>query len=152
MQQVFDPAQFLDITVESPFEERIPLPIGEYTAMIGQITARSWQSKDGTKAGVAWDIPLVVDVPPDVQQTCKCSPTLKITDSAMLDINESGNGFDFGPGQNRVLKDYREATDTNKPGDKFGAKVLQGKVIKVRITHDLWEGRVREKIAGRTRA
>ena len=69
MQQVFDPAQFLDITVESPFEERIPLPIGEYTAMIGQISARSWQSKDGTKAGVAWDIPLVVDVPPDVQQT-----------------------------------------------------------------------------------
>lgn len=152
MQQIFDPAQFLDITVESPFEERIPLPIGEYTAMIGQIGARSWQSKDGSKAGVAWDIPLVVDVPPDVQQTCNCSPTLKITDSAMLDINESGNGFDFGPGRNRVLKDYREATDTNKPGDKFGAKVLQGKVIKVRITHDLWEGRVREKIAGRTKA
>ena len=152
MQQVFDPAQFLDITVESPFEERIPLPIGEYTAMIGQISARSWQSKDGATTGVSWDIPLVVDVPPDVQQTCNCSPTLKITDSARLDINESGNGFDFGPGRNRVLKDYREATDTNKKGDKFGAKILQGKVIKIRIIHDLWEGRVREKVVGRTRA
>jgi len=25
-------------------------------------------------------------------------------------------------------------------------------VIKVRIAHDLWEGRIREKIAGRTKA
>ncbi len=152
MTQVFDPNMFLEITVDSPFEDRIPLPIGEYTAMVGQITARSWQSKDGTKSGVAWDIPLVVDVPPEVQQQCNCGPTLKIVDSAMLDINESGQGFDMGPGRNRILKDYREATDTNRPGDKFGAKVLQGKVIKVKITHDLWEGRVREKIAGRARA
>jgi len=150
--QVFDPTQFLDITVDSPFQERIPLPVGEYTAMIGQIGARSWQSKDGTKSGVAWDIPLVMDVPPEVQQECQCGPTVKITDSAMLDINESGNGFDFGPGKNRVLKQYREATDMNKPGDKFSARVLQGKVIKVRITHDLWEGVVREKIGGRTKA
>jgi hypothetical protein len=149
MSQVFDPTLFLEVTVDSPFEDRIPLPIGEYTAMIGQIAARSWQSRDGTKSGVAWDIPLVIDVPHEVQRTCNCGPTLKITDSAMLDINESGNGFDMGPGRNRVLKDYREATNTNRPGDKFGAKVLEGKVIKVKITHDLWEGKVREKITGR---
>ena len=113
MSQVFDPMLFLEVTVDSPFEDRIPLPVGEYTAMIGQIAARSWQSRDGTKSGVAWDIPLVIDVPSEVQRTCNCGPTLKITDSAMLDINESGNGFDMGPGRNRVLKDYREATDTN---------------------------------------
>lgn len=152
MSQIFDPNQFLELTVDSPFEDRIPLPVGEYTAMVGQITARGWQSKDGTKSGVAWDIPLVIDVPSEVQQQCNCGPTLKINDSAMIDVNESGNGFDFGPGKNRVLKDYREATDTNKPGDKFGARMLQGKVIQVRLGHDMWEGRVREKITGRTRA
>ena len=47
-QQIFDPNMFLEITVDQPFEDRIPLPVGEYTAMVGQITARSWQSKDGT--------------------------------------------------------------------------------------------------------
>ena len=73
-QQIFDPNMFLDITVDQPFEDRIPLPVGEYTAMVGQITARSWQSKDGTKAGVAWDIPLVVDVPPEVQQSARAWP------------------------------------------------------------------------------
>jgi hypothetical protein len=77
--------------------------------------------------------------------------TMKLTDSAMIDLNEAGNGFDMGPGKNRVLKDYREATDTNRPGDKFGAKLLQGKIIKIRITHDLWEGRIREKITGRSK-
>lgn len=150
-QQIFDPNMFLDITVDQPFEDRIPLPVGEYTAMVGQITARSWQSKDGTKAGVAWDIPLVVDVPPEVQQQCACMATMKLTDSAMIDLNEAGNGFDMGPGKNRVLKDYREATDTNRPGDKFGAKLLQGKIVKIRISHDLWEGRIREKITGRSK-
>ena len=47
MSQVFDPTLFLEVTVDSPFEDRIPLPIGEYTAMIGQIAARSWAPSAG---------------------------------------------------------------------------------------------------------
>lgn len=150
MSHVFDAQQFLNITIDSPFTDRIPLPIGEYTALIGTVKPRTWVSKDGTKSGVALDIPLVVDVPMDTQQSCGFGPTTQLNDSAMIDLTESGMGFDFGPGKNRVLKDYREATDLNRPGEKFDLLMLQGKVIRIRITHYVYEGKPREKIAGRT--
>lgn len=152
MSHAFNAEQFLTITVDSPFIDRIPLPVGEYTALIGTIKPRTWVSKDGTKSGVALDIPLVVDVPPEAQQSCGLGPTTQLIDSAMLDLSESGMGFDFGPGKNRVLKDYREATDLNRPGEKFGLTMLQGKVICIKIAHDVYEGKPREKITGRTRA
>ena len=149
MSHIFDAEQFLNITVDSPFTDRIPLPAGEYTAMIGTIKPRVWSNK--TSSGVALDIPLVVDVPAEAQQLCECGPTMKLTDSAMLDLVEGGMGFDLGPGKNRVLKEYRDATDLNRPGEKFGLTMLQGKVIRIKITHDLYEGKPREKITGRSR-
>ena len=152
MSHAFDAEQFLNITIDSPFTDRIPLPVGEYTALIGTIKPRTWTSKDGTKSGVALDIPLVVDVPAEAQQSCGFGPTMQLTDSAMIDLVEGGMGFDFGPGKNRVLKDYREATDLNRPGEKFGLTMLQGKVIRIKVTHDVYEGKPREKITGRTRA
>lgn len=154
MSHAFDAEQFLNITIDSPFTDRIPLPVGEYTAMIGTIKPRVWTKTgpDGTKSGVVLDIPLVVDVPAEAQQSCGFGQTTQITDSAMIDLAEGGMGFNFGPGKNRVLKDYREATDLNRPGEKFGLTMLQGKVIRIKITHDVYEGKPREKITGRTRA
>ena len=149
MSHIFDAEQFLNITVDSPFTDRIPLPAGEYTAMIGTIKPRVWSNK--TSSGVALDISLVVDVPAEAQQSCECGPTMKLTDSVILDLVEGGMGFDFGPGKNRVLKDYREATDLNRPGEKFGLTMLQGRIIRIKITHDVYEGKPREKITGRSR-
>ena len=149
MSHIFDAEQFLNITVDSPFTDRIPLPAGEYTAMIGTIKPRVWSNK--TSSGVALDITLVVDVPAEAQQLCECRPTMVLTDSTFLDLVEGGMGFDLGPGKNRVLKDYREATDLNRPGEKFGLTMLQGKVIRIKITHDVYEGKPREKITGRSR-
>ena len=149
MSHIFDAEQFLNITVDSPFTDRIPLPAGEYTAMIGTIKPRVWSNK--TSSGVAIDITLVVDVPAEAQQLCECRPTMILTDSTFLDLVEGGMGFDLGPGKNRVLKDYREATDLNRPGEKFGLTMLQGKVIRIKITHDVYEGKPREKITGRSR-
>jgi len=149
MSHIFDAEQFLNITVDSPFTDRIPLPAGEYTAMIGTIKPRVWSNK--TNSGVAIDITLVVDVPAEAQQLCECRPTMVLTDSTFLDLVEGGMGFDLGPGKNRVLKDYREATDLNRPGEKFGLTMLQGRIIRIKITHDVYEGKPREKITGRSR-
>lgn len=152
MSNTFDAEQFLNITVDSPFIDRIPLPVGDYTAIVGTIKPRTWVSKKDAKSGIALDIPLVVDVPAEAQQSCGFGPTTQLTDSAIIDLAESGAGFDFSPGKNRVLKEYREAIDLNKPGEKFSLPMLQGKVIRIRVTHDVYEGKPREKIVGRTRA
>lgn len=145
----FNPETFLDATMTEPTEKRPPLPVGDYTAVVGAITARAWQGKaDPTKSGIAWDIPLTLEVPAEIQAELKMDQsTLPLKDSIMLDLTENGT-IDNSPGKNRRLRAYREATDMNKPGDVFSARKMEGKVIKVKITHDLWEGQPIERVSG----
>ncbi len=145
----FNPDTFLDATLTDPTEKRPPLPVGDYTAILGAVTARQWQGKaDPTKSGIAWDIPITIDVPAEIQAELKMDQsTLNLKDSIMIDLTANGT-IDNGPGKNRRLRAYREATDMNKPGDVFSARKMEGKVVKVKITHDLWEGQPIEKISG----
>ncbi len=145
----FNPDTFLDATLTEPTEKRSPLPVGDYTAIIGAVTARQWQGKaDPTKSGIAWDIPLTIDVPAEIQAELKMDQsTLNLKDSIMIDLTANGT-IDNGHGKNRRLRSYREATDMNKPNDVFSARKMEGKVVKVKITHDLWEGQPIEKISG----
>lgn len=149
----FDPALFLDATLDQPTEKRPPLPVecpgvsdGLYTAIIGEIAARAWQGKkDPTKSGIAWDVPLLIEVPQQLQEALKLQPQLTLRDSIMVDLNEQGM-IDNSPGKNRRLRIYREATDLNKPGDVFSARKMQSKVIKVKLSHELYEGQPVERI------
>jgi len=145
----FNPDTFLDATLTDPTEKRPPLPVGDYTAILGAVTARQWQGKaDPTKSGIAWDIPVTIDVPAEIQAELKMDQsTLNLKDSIMIDLTANGT-IDNGPGKNRRLRAYREATDMNKPGDVFSARKMEGKIVKVKITHDLWEGQPIEKISG----
>lgn len=149
----FDPNAFLDATLDEPTEKRPPLPIGDYTATIGEVTARTWQGKqDPTKSGIAWDIPLTIEVPAAVQSQLGLSTsTIVIKDSIMLDLTENGT-IDNSPGKNRRLRTYREACDMNKPGDSFSARKMTGRLITVKIAHDLWEGQPVEKVSGVARS
>lgn len=149
----FDPQSFLDAQLTEPSEKRPPLPAGEYTAVIGAIEARAWQGKkDPTKSGIAWDIPLSLEIPADVQSALKLTnANLTLKDSLMLDLTDGGM-IDNAPGKNRRLRNYREAVDMNKPGDVFSARKMEGRVVRVSITHDIWEGQPVEKIAAVARA
>lgn len=149
----FDPQAYLDSQISEPTVKRPPLPAGDYTAVIEDVKSRTWQGKnDPTKSGIAFDIPLVVDLPLEVQQQLGIdATTLKFTDSVMLDLTESGT-IDNGVGKNRRLRTYREACDMNKVGDVFSPRKMVGKVIIVKIKHDLWEGEIVEKIAGVAKA
>lgn len=148
MSSVFDPSTYLDATIEQPLEKRPPLEVGDYTAVIGEVKARAWQGKaDPTKSGIAWDVPLTIDVPLEQQEKNKLQPTITLTDSIMLDLTEGGM-IDLAPGRNRRMRNYREALDMNKAGDTFSARLMQGKILKVKITHEEWEGSLVERIGG----
>jgi hypothetical protein len=56
--------------------------------------------------------------------------------------------LDTSPGKNSRLRKYREATGTNRPGEKFGPRSLQGKVVVIRIGHEIWNDAPIEKILG----
>lgn len=153
MSSIFDPTAYLDATLEAPTKKRPPLPVGDYTAVIGEVTARAWQGKkDPSKSGIAWDVPLTLEIPADIQASLGLSvATLQLTDSVMLDLTDGGL-IDNGPGRNRRLRMYREAVDLNKAGDTFSARLMQGKVVKVKLSHEEWEDNIQERVAGVVKA
>ena len=98
--------------------------------------SRPWVGvKDPTKSGVAVDIPVEVDVPPEVRERLGLTlPTIKTKYGFMLDLTPTG-GIDQAPGMNRSIRNLREALDMNKPGDSFRLASVAGRVIRVKIGH-----------------
>lgn len=133
----FDPSVFLDATIDTPLAKRKTLPEGEYLAQIGEVKSRAWQSRDGTKSGIAYDVPLELQIPFEHQEELGYNH-LNLTDSIMLDITPQGT-IDIGPGKNGKLRTYREALDMNREGTKFSARLMQGQMIKVRVKHEPYE-------------
>lgn len=150
---MFDPNTFLDATLDTPTEKRPPLPVGDYTAIVGEVKARAWQGKkDPSKSGIAWDIPLALEIPAEVQQDLGLNQSnLTITDSIMLDLTDGGT-LDNTPGKNRRLRMYREAVDMNKAGDVFSARKMQGCVVKVKLSHEMYEDSIIERVGGVVKA
>lgn len=146
----FDPQQFLDATMTEPLTKRPPINPGSYSAVIGEPKMRQWTSRDGTKSGVALDVPLEISLPAD-EATRVGQPSVIVTDSVMLDMTEGG-GLDTAPGKNRKLRNYREAVNLNNPGDKFSFRMLQGRSVKVAVKHDAVEGEVYERVGAVAKA
>ena len=155
MTSAFDPAVFLDATTTEVNEKRPPIPTenpedpnGLYTAVIGEIKTDSGTIGKGDNAGKPWVsmiIPLRIQVPASVQGL-GLPPELTLTDRAFLDLTPQG-GLDNSKGKNRRQKDYRDATGMNNPGEAFAWRMLQGKVVKVRVTHEMYNDSIQERPA-----
>jgi len=151
----FDPAAFLDAQVNEANEKRPPCPTenpdspdGLFTAVIGEITTGAGTIGKGDRAGQPWVsmiIPLRIQLPAVLQAT-GLPPELTITDRAFLDLTPSGS-IDMGKGKNRAQRAYRDATGMNKPGDVFAWRMLQGKVVKVKLAHELYNDTIQERVA-----
>ena len=146
----FDPSTFLDVTLTVPTEKRPPIPVGDYQALITEVKSRAWNSKDGSKSGIALDAVLEIQLPSAVAELVK-QLTIKINDSIMLDLTEAGS-IDNSPGKNSKLRRYRDALDMNKPGDSFSPRMMTGRFIGVKIKHDPYEGEIYERVEAVSRA
>lgn len=148
---MFDPSAFLSQETTEAASRRPPLNIGDYTATIKEIKPRQWTSKDGTKSGIAFDLPLTVEVPADQQATLG-SPTLTLTHSVFADVNDGGM-LDWAPGRNSGLRALREATGQNVAGQPWSPMKLVGQPVRVKIAHRIIEagasaGEIIEEIKG----
>ena len=155
MSSAFDPNVFLDAQQDEVNEKRPPIPTenpedenGLYTAVIGEIKTDTGIIGKGDNAGKPWVsmiVPLKLQLPPAVQGL-GLPPEFQLTDRAFLDLTPQG-GIDNGKGKNRAQRAYREATGLNVPGESFAWRMLTGKVVKVKITHELYNEAIQEKIA-----
>lgn len=151
----FDPVAFLDAQVNEVNEKRPPCPTenpdaedGLYTAVIGEITTGAGTIGKGDRAGQPWVsmiIPLRLQIPAVLQAT-GLPKELTITDRAFLDLTPTGS-IDMGKGKNRAQRAYRDATGTNNPGDVFAWRMLQGRVVKVKLAHELYNDSIQERVA-----
>lgn len=143
----FDPAAFLDMTFnEANSTQRIPVPAQEHVVVIEKVATRKWTKRDDpSKSGLALDITYLIDDP--AVKTLLGRDKVTVVQGIMLDLTESG-ALDFGKGKNTELGRLREATGLNAPGQPFGFRMLEGKVLKVLVSHRVDGDRIYEDVKG----
>lgn len=142
-----DAKALLDLSITGANDTRsTPIPIGEYTAIIEDVDAAAWQGKkDPSQSGIKLLCKLNID-DANVKAFLEREKVV-ITHDIMLDTTPAG-GLDLGKGKNVRLGQLREAVGLNSPSDPFGFRMLVGKVLKVKIDHELYQGQPQAKVAG----
>ena len=134
MASKFDPKTFLDLQVnDANSTKRLPVPVGEYMSLIEKVDVRAWQSKDGSKSGLALDVTHNLD--DAAVKTAMGRDKVTMTQGIMLDLTDNGS-LDMGKGKNVQLGRLREATGLNVAGQPFSFRMLEGKVVKIRVGHE----------------
>jgi hypothetical protein len=132
-QMSFDAQSFLDAAVSGTNDTKlIPVPVGEYQAFVDSVEPRPWQSKDGTKSGIALDVFWSIE-DADVKAFLG-RDSVKVKQGIMLDLTPQG-GLDMSKGKNIGLGRLREAVGKNEPGQSFSFNQLPGLMAKVSVTH-----------------
>ena len=134
----FNPQEFLDSSITEANDTKItPVPIGEYLGIIEKTEARQWQSKDGTKTGIAVDVTWLVE--DSAVKELLGRDVVTVRQGIMLDVLPSG-ALDMGAGKNVALGRLREAVGKNNPGDVFSFSQLNGLTAKIAVTHREHDG------------
>src|SRR6266404_2590594 len=148
---IFDANGFLDATITEVQVKRPPLPAGsEWIATMGTPKIRPWQGKaDPSKTGIAADVPMVIDTSPGVANgslSADYPPAVTITYGIMLDTTAAGS-IDLAPGRNTKLRQFREALGMNAPGSPFNWRAVEGRQVRVKISHRSFENELYDDTA-----
>lgn len=130
---MFDANSFLESSVSESNDTRvIPVPVGEYQGIIEKVEPRQWQSKDGTKSGIALDIFWLVE--DSNVKSYLGRDTVTVKQGVMLDTTPAG-ALDTAKGRNIALGRLREAVGKNQSGEKFSFSMLPGLAARISVTH-----------------
>ena len=130
----FDPAAFLDQSISGTLDTKMqPCPEGEFIAVIDSVNPRPWNSKDGTKAGVALDVLWAIDDASVKSQLGR--DKILVKQGIMLDLDATGQRLDVSKGKNINLGRLREALGMNDASAPFSFNMLPGQAAKVKVTH-----------------
>jgi hypothetical protein len=129
----FDPDRFMSQSFENANDTTvIPCPPGEYVGLTSDVAIKEITSK---KTGISYpQLTVFVSLEsPEVTSVTGRTPT-KVRYQQLLDLNDAGE-IDMSKGKNIGLGRLREACGLNQPGKPFRIPDLNGKLIKVRVTH-----------------
>lgn len=129
-----DPMDFLNQTVTGAMStQRIPVPKGEYPAIIKELGHRTLESKDEPgKLRHIMDITWRLDDENVKAVTGLPEPTVRQT--VWLDLDAEGR-LDYSPGKNVDLGRVREAVGQNDPNTEWRPSMLVGAAGVISIEH-----------------
>ena len=152
----FDPQAFLDAQITEENTRRANLPEynpaasdGLYTAVIGEVTTKTGTIGKGDRMGLPWlsmNVPLRITIPAQLQDALKLPAELQLTDAVFIDLTPEGL-MDNAPGRNRGQKAYRDALDLNKAGAPFSWRQVTGRMVKVKIKQEMYDGLPQDRVA-----
>lgn len=146
----FDPALFLQAQQTEVNEARPSIPEGIYPAVIGEINPEKIKHgvyEKGDNVGKPWanmPVPLKLQLPSEVQ-ALGLPPEFQLTDRVFIDLTDKGMA-DNSKGRNQRQLDYRKATNLNNKGEGFAWFQLTGRTIRVQVKHELYEGKIQERV------
>jgi hypothetical protein len=152
----FDPAIFLDATTTDAFTRRPPLPANsEFVGLIGEPKTRQTKgTKEDNKDEIyTWlDLPVTIDLTahPAVQSQLNMDQ-VTLTYGTRLDITSSGS-LDGSTGKNTGLRQLRDALGLNVAGQPFNIRMMQGRPLRVRISHRTYQGDIFDQVASVAKA
>lgn len=123
---VFNPTKFLESTTTDAGSTRLdPVPQGEYSAIIQDISFREIEIKRGEQAGktrlimsVSWELL-------DSELKAKLDRIPRVRQDIWIDQDDSGD-IDYSKGKNVGLGRLREALGQNAPGQNWSPGMLKG--------------------------
>jgi hypothetical protein len=140
----FDPAVFLAAELtDANSTEYVPVPEGEYFAVVDKVEPSQWQSRDKAKSGIKITLDWAID-DAGVRELLG-RDKITVRQDVMLDTTESGS-IDMGKGKNVRLGQLREAVGKNVPGQSFRFGDFLGAYAKVRVEHRVDNGQIYAQI------
>lgn len=136
---MFDEQSFLTSTISESFDtKRIPIPAGDYIAVIKEIKPRInvQGKKDPSKFYSFLDYELEIQLTADAQaQMATDQSSIKRSYSVSIEFDESGTRLASGKGKNVPLGKFREALGQNDSGKPWSPRDPIGKMITAKVTH-----------------
>lgn len=141
---MFDPNSFLDSEVkDANSTTTVPVPIGEYQGVVKDVSISSGTSKD---TGNPWArLNVVWTVEDENVKALLGRKEVTTRQAFLLDITETG-ALDMGTGKNVRLGRLREALGLNEKGKAFSMRMLTGRMGKIAVKHETYEGVVRDLV------
>ena len=142
---MIDAKQFMNAQYSEPNStKRTPIPPGEYKAIVDKVELETFPGKkDTSKVYLKCNATLNLDEP--TLRTQLEREKVVIVHGFLVDLNDAG-AIDFSKERNVTLGKFREAIGMNTPGTPWSFPMFEGKVLRVKVAHEMYEGEPQARV------
>jgi len=146
--------EFLQTTTESVLDDHLdPCPPGEWLAIAGKPEIKDFVFAKGDHKGeTGYRMVVKWAIQDDEAKQAVDRDKLSVTQSILLDLNETLDGLDFGRGKNIGLGAIRTALGQNTPGADWSPAMIEGQPAKIKVKAGVYEDRITAEVQAVTAA